>query len=154
MAVSIDRNFWDPPTRPGDIDDVKRARVVELFIYRFDKSSRDEPDIIKDVTGASQFWCKANINIQAAFVDTLPSTLPSEPVNMNANDVAALVTCADHREAFFALPRAENPDLIPSPNEDDSSQFQSTGDVIQHGKRGGLLCRHRWRSDLITMPLA
>jgi hypothetical protein len=36
MAVSIDRNFWDPPTRPGDIDDVKRARVVELFIYRFD----------------------------------------------------------------------------------------------------------------------
>ena len=44
--------------------------------------------------------------------------------------------------------------LIPSPNEDDSSQFQSTGDVIQHGKRGGLLCRHRWRSDLITMPLA
>ena len=44
--------------------------------------------------------------------------------------------------------------VIPSPNEDDSSQFQSTGDVIQHGKRGGLLCRHRWRSDLITMPLA
>ena len=44
--------------------------------------------------------------------------------------------------------------IIPSPNEDDSSQFQSTGDVIQHGKRGGLLCRHRWRSDLITMPLA
>ena len=43
--------------------------------------------------------------------------------------------------------------IIPSPNEDDSSQFQSTGDVIQHGKRGGLLCRHRWRSDLITMPL-
>jgi hypothetical protein len=45
-------------------------------------------------------------------------------------------------------------DVIPSPNEDDSSQFQSTRDVIQHGKRGGLLCRHRWRSDLITMPLA
>ena len=45
-------------------------------------------------------------------------------------------------------------DIIPSPNEDDSSQFQSPGDVIQHGKRGGLLCRHRWRSDLITMPLA
>jgi GAF domain-containing protein len=47
-----------------------------------------------------------------------------------------------------------NEALIPSPNEDDSSQFQSTRDVIQHGKRGGLLCRHRWRSDLITMPLA
>jgi hypothetical protein len=44
--------------------------------------------------------------------------------------------------------------LIPSPNEDDSSQFQSPGDVIQHGERGGLLCRYRWRSDLITMPLA
>src|SRR5829696_8619403 len=25
-------------------------------------------------------------------------------------------------------------DLIPSPDEDDSSQFQCTGDVIQHGK--------------------
>ena len=44
--------------------------------------------------------------------------------------------------------------LIRCPTEDDSSQFQSTGDVIQHDKRGGLLCRYRWRSDLITMPLA
>jgi hypothetical protein len=44
--------------------------------------------------------------------------------------------------------------LIRRPIEDDSSQFQSTGDVIQHGKRGGLPCRFQWRFEAITMPLA
>ncbi|MPR13739.1 hypothetical protein FS320_43780, partial [Microvirga tunisiensis] len=56
-------------------------------------------------------------------------------------------------EAFVRTIKRDYVRVIPSPNEDDSSQFQSTRDVIQHGKRGGLLCRHRWRSDLITMPL-
>jgi hypothetical protein len=72
---------------------------------------------------------------------------------LHPSHIAPLSRAAEDRSPAARARRATRR-LIPSPNEDDSSQFQSTGDVIQHGKRGGLLCRHRWRSDLITMPLA
>ena len=120
------RNVWDPPTPPNYKDlTTKDGSVVELWIYVFENSAKDEKQVQIDVagasgdSGASAIWCqgKIKINIQAVHFERLPPLRPSEPLNLNSTDLAGQVLCPlpdAGRDQFFNIDRPGSPDITKS----------------------------------------
>lgn len=130
-----DRNVWDPQTPPHYMEHVQRGLVVELYIYRFGLSSKDDKQIRADVEGAGQIWCQANINVQAVYLDKLAKQRPSEPLNLNSPDLARDFACGAMPDAvrnqFFNIQRLGDPDLTKS-----IAVYYIPGEQMQDGATG------------------
>jgi hypothetical protein len=116
----VDRNVWDPPTPADNSDLTKKSLVVELCIYVFANSAKDEKAVRADVQGApgilgaSQIWCQDNIDIQVSHLEKLPPLPPSEPLDLNATDLARQISCPPSDavvEQFLQIPRSGCPDI-------------------------------------------
>jgi hypothetical protein len=113
-----DRNFWDPSTPSNHTTLTKDGLVVELCIYVFEHSAKDEAQVRADVAGASAIWCQSNINIQAVHFERRPPLPPSEPLDLNSTDLAGQFLCNPLpdavRDQFFNIDRPGCPDITKS----------------------------------------
>jgi len=132
-----DRNVWDPPTPPGHIEDITRAKVVELHIYSFPQSTKTRDAIRTDVKRAAGIWCQAKINVQAVRLEKLAGPLPSEPLDLNLSDLARHFACGNFADQFFGIPRPGNPDITRS-----IAVFYIPGDAFINGSGNGC---HQYR---------
>jgi hypothetical protein len=110
-----DRNVWDPPTPSTFIEFSQRGLVVELYIYRFEKSAKDDDAIRKDVEDAAKIWCQSKINIQVAHLDKIPPFTAVEPLDLSVDDLARNLSCSGMtpqvRDQFLSIPRPGNPNI-------------------------------------------
>ena len=92
---STDRNDWDPPTPPGNIESAASALAVDLYIYILVRSAWAfrEKEIITHVKEASRIWCQSKINIQAVHIETVPTLRPSEPIDLSIDNLAGQIVC-------------------------------------------------------------
>lgn len=112
--TTADRNVWDKSTPSGYTDLVQPGLVVDLCIYLFENSAKDEEAVRADVTSASGIWCQRRINIQVGHMERLGPLLPTKvqqegQVDLNHPALAeASVACPltdAVRDQFFDIPR-------------------------------------------------
>lgn len=113
-----DRNVWDPVTPPSYTNLKTRGLVVELCVYVFEHSVKNEVKVRADVQEASEIWCPSSINIQVINFMQLPSFRPSEPLDLNSTDLAGQISCNSLpdavRDQFFNIVGPECPDITKS----------------------------------------
>jgi hypothetical protein len=94
----MNRNFWNRRTPAGFTDMTKRGFVVELCIYSFEHSAKDETQVREDVQKASAIWCQRGINVQASHWERLAPFAPSEPLDLNSHTLAEQIPCSNLSE--------------------------------------------------------
>jgi hypothetical protein len=104
-----DRNVWDPETPRGSTSlYVSQAKVLDICIYSFPRSLKNELDIQADVAEANSIWCQGGINIQAVQWARLEPDVINFPSNkfidLFVPDLARRVDCAAFPVKFFELP--------------------------------------------------
>ena len=109
----MNRNFWDKQTPAGFTDLTKRGFVVELCIYSFEHSAKDETQVRADVKKASAIWCQRQINVQASHWERLAPFGPSEPLDLNSHTLAEQIPCSNlsdqARDQLYAIGRPNCP---------------------------------------------
>ena len=143
----MNRNFWDRRTPAGFTDMTKSGFVVELCIYSFEHSEKDETKVREDVKKASAIWCQRGINVQASHWEKLAPFGPSEPLDLNSHDLAEQIPCSNlsdqARDQLYAIGRPNCPS-----NSFESIAVYYIPRAHFQGSSGGSGC-HIWRTQSI-----
>src|SRR5215212_1650421 len=143
----MNRNFWDRRTPAGFTDMTKRGYVVELCIYSFEHSAKDETKVRDDVKKASAIWCQRGINVQASHWERLAPFGLSEPLDLNSHTLAEQIPCSNlsdqATDQLYAIGRPN----CPSNSFESIAVYYIPRDYFQ-GSSGGSGC-HIWRTQSI-----
>jgi hypothetical protein len=97
----MDRNIWDPQAPPSSAFSnlAKKGSVVELCIYIFTGSVKNEKSVRSEVEEAGKIWCQSGINVQAIHLEKLPPLPASEPLDLNSPNLARQISCGGMSDA-------------------------------------------------------
>jgi hypothetical protein len=112
--VVMNRHFWHKQTPAGFTDLTKSGHVVELCIYSFEHSAKDETQVRADVEKAAAIWCQGGINVQASHWERLGPLAPSEPLDLSSHALAEQIPCGGNlsdqaRDQLYELGRPNCP---------------------------------------------
>jgi hypothetical protein len=114
----MDRNIWDPQALPSSAFSTlaRKGSVVELCIYIFTGSAKNEKSVRSEVEEAGKIWCQSGINVQAIHLKQLPPLPASEPLDLNSPDLARQISCGGMSDAvrnqLFSIGRPNCPGNI------------------------------------------
>lgn len=112
----MDRNIWDKDPFNSSTKLIKKGLVIELCLYFFKDSAKDENKARTDVEIARDIWCQGGINVQAIHWERLSPLPISEPLDLNSSNLARQISCGGMSEAeqnqLFSIGRPNCPGNI------------------------------------------